>query len=174
MFGNKILRKIYRRLNSVSFLQCRCRPTAQTAAFRNPSYWQSYHSYFYLSLRQMFDEYANNRKVFKIRILFFFTFSIMKDRLLTDRNSETRGRTFQNSVRSDSMGQLFLHWTVARLCHGIIKALIRSLWRKGMKGHERGLKCTGVNVVCQYSGANSAEYVCLLQEWKYWSFSVGF
>jgi len=34
------LKKIYSRLNSESFSQCRCRPTAQTAAFRNPSYWE--------------------------------------------------------------------------------------------------------------------------------------
>jgi hypothetical protein len=134
VFGSKILRKIYRRLNSISFLQCRCRPTAQTAAFRIPPYWHFYDSYFYLSLGQIFDEYANNRKAIKIRIhIFFSIFSIMKDWLLTDRNTETRERMFQNSVRSDSMGQLFWHWTVAHLCQGIIKALIRSLWRKGMK-----------------------------------------
>ena len=59
----------------------------------------------------MFDEYANNRKVIKIRIhIFFFpTFSIMKVRLLADRSTVTRERTFQNSVRIDSVGQLFWH-----------------------------------------------------------------
>jgi len=47
---NIMKRPVYRRLNSVSFLQCWCRLTAQTAAFRIPSYRHFYDSYFYLSL----------------------------------------------------------------------------------------------------------------------------